>query len=349
MTPTRDTRLGSQMTTEIWLDTDPGFDDWMAWALLEAVPALRPVGVSVVAGNAPLHHTLGNALRIKALHGWTTPVHAGCDRPIVQSPVTAQDVLGESGLATTGRALPRAQATVAQGHGVQAMVAAARARPGRLRLLALGPLTNVAHAFDAAPDLPSLLHDIVIMGGSTDRGNTTAVAEFNIHADPEAAARVFAAGVQVVMFGLNVCRQVQIGGEHVRTLRALGGERAPLFADHLDAYVEIARRRGATHMSVYDPTPVAWLAQPELFILEPAFVDVELEGRLTRGMTVCEFRVPAKARANAQVAMQARGDAALDWMMATLEDGLREPPGPGCAKSAPRGGEDGSRRPDTFT
>jgi purine nucleosidase len=141
---------------------------------------------------------------------------------------------------------------------------------------------------------------------------------------------------------------VQIGGEHVRTLRTLGSERAALFADHLDAYVEIARRRGATHMSVYDPTPVAWLAQPELFILEPAFVDVELEGRLTRGMTVCEFRVPSRARANAQVAMQARGDAAPDWMMATLEDGLREPLGLGCAQSAPSRGQEGSPRPDAF-
>jgi purine nucleosidase len=287
------------------------------------VPALRPVGVSVVAGNAPLHHTLCNALRIQALHGWTTPVHAGCDRPILQSQVTAQDVLGETALPTTGRVLPRTQAAVAQGHAVQALIAAARARPGRLRLLALGPLTNVATAFDTDPALPSLLRDVVIMGGSTDRGNTTAVAEFNIHADPEAAARVFATGVPVVMFGLNVCRQVQIGEEHVRTLRTLGSERAALFADHLDAYVDIARRRGATHMSVYDPTPVAWLAQPELFTLEPAFVDVELDGRLTRGMTVCEFRVPARARANARVALQARGAAVLDWMMVTLEKGLK--------------------------
>jgi purine nucleosidase len=323
MTPALDTGAAAQMNPDIWLDTDPGFDDWMAWALLEAVPALRPVGVSVVAGNAPLHHTLCNALRIQALHGWTTPVHAGCDRPILQSQVTAQDVLGETALPTTGRVLPRTQAAVAQGHAVQALIAAARERPGRLRLLALGPLTNVATAFDTDPALPSLLRDVVIMGGSTDRGNTTAVAEFNIHADPEAAARVFATGVPVVMFGLNVCRQVQIGEEHVRTLRTLGSERAALFADHLDAYVDIARRRGATHMSVYDPTPVAWLAQPELFTLEPAFVDVELDGRLTRGMTVCEFRVPARARANARVALQARGAAVLDWMMATLEKGLK--------------------------
>ena len=96
-------------------------------------------------------------------------------------------------------------------------------------------------------------------------------------------------------------------------VRALGTERAQLFADHLDAYVGIARRRGATHMALYDPTPVAWLARPALFALEPAHVDVELEGRLTRGMTVCEFRVPARARPNARVAMVADGPAVMAW------------------------------------
>jgi len=311
------------VTTDIWLDTDPGFDDWMAWALLQAAPGLRLVGVSVVAGNAPLRHTLVNARRIQALHGWTQALHAGCDRPLAQAPVTAQDVLGETAMATTGRALPRVQAPVAAVHGVQALIDAARARPGRLTVLALGPLTNLATAFDTAPELPGLLQSIVLMGGSTDRGNTTAVAEFNIHADPEAAARVFGAGVPLVMFGLNVCRQVLVGDEHVRVVRALGSERAELFADHLDAYVGIARRRGATHMAVYDPTPVAWLARPDLFTFESAHVDVELEGRLTRGMTVCEFRVPARAQANAQVALSARGAAVLDWMMNTLPGSLK--------------------------
>ena len=175
---------------------------------------------------------------------------------------------------------------------------------------------------DTLPDLPGLLQAIVLMGGSTDRGNTTAVAEFNIHADPEAAARVFGAGVPLVMFGLNVCRQVLVGEEHVRAVRALGTERAELFADHLDAYVGIARRRGATHMAVYDPTPVAWLARPALFTLEPAHVDVELEGRLTRGMTVCEFRVPARARPNTRVAMAADGPAVMSWALQGLARAL---------------------------
>ena len=307
------------MTRTVWLDTDPGFDDWMAWALLEADPAVRVLGVSVVAGNAPLVRTLSNALRIQALHGWTTPVHAGCDRPLVQEPLTAQDVLGPQGLASSGRALPAAQAQPASGDGVQALVDAVRAHPGEVTLVAIGPLTNVATAFARAPDLPGLLAGLVVMGGTTDRGNTSAVAEFNIRADPEAAARVFDAGVPVTLFGLNVCRQVLIGPEHVQAARAAGTERATLFADHLDAYVGIARRRGGTHMALYDPTPVAWLAQPSAFTLEPARVDIELDGRHTRGMTVCEFRVPARAQPNAQVAMRADGPAVLEWAMGMLQ------------------------------
>jgi purine nucleosidase len=306
----------------VWLDTDPGFDDWMAWALLEADPGVDLLGVGVVSGNAPLRATLDNALRIRALHGWTTPVHAGCDRPLVQTPVTAQDVLGPQAMATVGRVLPALPASPVQGpdhgHAVQALIDAVRARPGRVTLLAIGPLTNVATAFALAPDLPALLQGLVLMGGSTDRGNATAAAEFNIHADPEAAERVFSSGIEPVMFGLNVCRQVQVGPAEVGALRALDTERAAIFADHLDAYVGIARRRGGSTMAVYDPTPVAWLARPEAFLLELARVDVELDGRHTRGMTVCEFRVPARAAPNARVATAADGAAVMAWMLGTL-------------------------------
>lgn len=306
---------------QVWLDTDPGFDDWMAWALLEADPAVRLHGVSVVAGNAPLAATLDNALRIKALHGFATPVHAGCDRPLVQPAVTAEDVLGAGAMASHGRRLPAARAAPSPGHGVAALVDCVRAHPGQVTLLAVGPLSNVAAALALAPELPSLLRSLVIMGGSAHGGNTTPVAEFNVYADPEAAQRVFECGVPVQMFGLDGCRHVPVDEAHLALLRRLPGERAAIFCDHLDAYIEHGRREGATGMALYDPAPVIWLARPDLFELRPARVDVELAGRHTRGMTVCDFRVPP-ARANARVAVAADGAAALDWVMATLPRAL---------------------------
>ncbi len=306
----------SSSPVRIWLDTDPGFDDYMAWALLQADPRFSLEGVGVVAGNAPLERTLSNALRIKAMHGLAVPVHAGCDRPLAQAQVTAQDVLGMEAMRSVGRKLPRAQAPVTPGHAVDALIAHVRANPGQIVLLAVGPLTNVATAFARAPDLPGLLKHLVIMGGSTDRGNTSAVAEFNIAADPEAAQEVFDSGIEVPMFGLNACRQVEVGPEHVAQLRGDGSPAALLFADLLQAYTELIT--GRQRMAVYDPTPVAWLAHPEWFKLEPARVDIELVGRHTRGMTVCEFRVPRRAAPNALVAMQADGGAVTDWMMGVL-------------------------------
>jgi inosine-uridine nucleoside N-ribohydrolase len=203
--------------------------------------------------------------------------------------------------------------------GVLAMIDCIRAHPGRITLLAVGPLTNVATAFALAPDLPGLLKDLVIMGGSTVGGNATAAAEFNIHADPEAAARVFDCGVPVAMFGLNVCRDVPIGDREVERLRRLPGHAAAVFAGHVDGYVQLGRKRGRPAQALYDPVPVMWLARPDWFDLKPARVDIELAGRFTRGMTVCDLRAPALARANARVAMHAQGEAALEWAMAQLE------------------------------
>ena len=306
------------MTRKLWLDTDPGFDDWMAWALLEADPQFELLGISVVAGNAPLPVTLANALAIRALHGFTTPVFAGCARPLAQPQSTAQDVLGAHGMRSTGPLLPPCAQGLAPGHGVQALVDAVRAHPGEVTLLAVGPLTNVATAFALAPELPQLLQALVIMGGSTVGGNATAAAEFNIHADPEAAARVFDSGIPVAMFGLNACRQLAVGDSHVQQLRTLRGEAARIFTGYLDGYVDLARVRGRAAQALYDPTPVVWLARPELFTLQPGRVEIELGGRFTRGMTVCDLRPPALARANAQVALQAEGGPALDWVMERL-------------------------------
>ena len=308
---------------DLWFDTDPGFDDWMAWLLIEACPDFRLHGVSVVAGNAPLPRVLENARRIKTLHGLAAPLHAGCDRPLAQAQVTAQNVLGAHGMATTGRHLVADEAELMPQHGVQAMIDCIRAHPGQITLLAVGPLTNVATAFALAPDLPALLKDLVIMGGSTVGGNATAAAEFNIHADPEAAARVFACGRSVAMFGLNVCRQVVVDASHVARARGAGSNASLVFSDYLDGYVDIARQRGRPFQSVYDPTPVMWLARPELFELQPGRVDIELAGQHTRGMTVCDLRGPALPRANARVALKAQGEEALDWAMTLIEARLK--------------------------
>lgn len=290
----------------------------MAWQLLMADPNLKVLGISVVAGNAPLEVTLSNALRIKDWNRWAIGVHAGCAAPLRQAPITAADVLGPTAMATVGRVLPSTDLRSDSKAGVDALIDAVRANPGQLTILALGPLTNIACAFLKAPDLPTLIDSLVWMGGSTDRGNATPAAEFNAFADPEALDVVLNSRVNLFMVGLNACRQVLIGSRQVDRLRQLRSERAQIFADHLDAYVGIARRRGALEMAVYDPTAAAYLSHPEWFSFSACFVAVELTGSHTRGMTVCDFRPKSQVRAQTKVATVIESEPLLEWMLEQL-------------------------------
>ena len=299
----------------VWLDTDPGFDDWLTMLMRAAQPGLRWLGVSVVAGNAPLQVTLANALRIRHHYGLRVPMYRGSDRPLAGRIETAERILGAQGMRTTGDALPDVPDLADDGDAIAAFIAALASSPQPVTVVAIGPLTNIARALQAAPLARERIAEIVLMGGSTDRGNHTPAAEFNIYADPEAADIVFSSGVPLRMFGLNVCRQVLLTREQVAEVRSWPGERARWLAGHLEGYQRIRSADGSVPMPLYDPVVAVWLARPELFTFQPARVDIELQGKFTRGMTVCDFRhgVP-----NAQVAMTANGPAVLAAVLAAL-------------------------------
>ncbi len=315
---------------KIWLDTDPGFDDWLAMLMLSANLDVTWLGVSVVAGNAPLATTYDNALRIKKHYHLDVPVYPGCDAPLAGAVETAQCILGDSGMNTTGEALPSVDIAAAEAaqaaqeqrsplpHAVDALIEAVRAHAGEITLMCIAPLTNIATALQRAPEIAPLIKEIILMGGSADQGNHTAAAEFNIFADPEAADIVFRAGIALRMFGLNLCRQLLVTAAEVQQVRALGTLRAKWLAGYFEAYLRIRSADGSVPMPMYDPAVAIWLKRPELFSFAPAHVDIELQGRLTRGMTVCEFRVPRRAVANAEVAMTVDGPRAMECMMQEL-------------------------------
>lgn len=307
----------------VWLDTDPGFDDWLTLLMLSAHPGLRLLGISAVAGNAPLQVTLANALAIRQLHGLKVPIYRGSDRPLAAALETAQHILGAQGLRSTGLPLPPSGAPPDGEDAVAALLAALRRSAEPVTLLAIGPLTNIARALQAEPAAAARIGELVLMGGSTDRGNHTPAAEFNIHADPEAADIVFNAGLRLRMFGLNLCRQVLVTQAEVALLRELPGAAAQCLADHFDAYQRIRSADGSAPMPLYDPVVAAWLWRPALFGFQSARVDIELQGRFTRGMTVCDLRPTALPRANAQVAMTADGPAVVSLMMRVLRQVLQ--------------------------
>jgi len=308
----------------VWLDTDPGFDDWLTMLMLAAHPRLRWLGISVVAGNAPLDVTLANALRIRHHYGLNVPVYRGSAGPLAGVLETAQHVLGPQGMRTTGDPLPDVPGARPDGDdAVAAMVDALLAADEPVTLLAIGPLTHVAQALQREPRVRERIAELVLMGGSTDRGNHTPAAEFNIHADPEAADIVFSAGLPLRMFGLNLCRQVLLTREHVDTVRGWRGARAAWLVGYLDAYQRLRQSDGSAPMPLYDPVVAAWLWEPALFRFQPARVDIELQGRFTRGMTVCDFRVGLERRPpNAELAMTADGTAVVELVLRVLKQSL---------------------------
>lgn len=308
----------------VWLDADPGFDDWLTMLMLAAHPRLRWLGMSVVAGNAPLAVTLANALRIRHHYRLQVPLYAGCALPLAGALETAQRVLGAQGMATTGAALPDVDDVADGDDGVAAMLAALHASAEPVTLLAIGPLTNIARALRAEPDIVEHIDQLVLMGGSTDRGNHTPAAEFNIVADPEAADIVFnTPGLKRRMFGLNLCRQVLLERRHAESVQAWPGQRAAWLAGYLDAYQRIRSSDGSVPMPLYDPVVAAWLWQPELFTFQSARVDIELQGRFTRGMTVCDFRVDAQHPANAEIAMSADGPAVIECVLHSVRQAIQ--------------------------
>lgn len=298
--------------------------------MLAADERVNWIGTSVVAGNAPLETTFDNALRICHHYGLSAPVYAGCDKPLTGPRETAQRVLGAQGMRTTGDPLPElpaanSGASLARSTcdaAVPALADAVRTSPSPVTIVAIGPLTTIATALQNSPDISPHIHEIVLMGGSTDRGNHTPAAEFNIFADPEAADIVFNAGVPLRMFGLNVCRQVLLTQTEVQQVRQWPGQRAQWLAGYLDAYQRIRSADGHLPMPLYDPVVSAWLAAPELFEFNPARVDIELTGRFTRGMTVCDFTPRTQQGTswpfNAQVATLADGPAVVALMLERL-------------------------------
>ncbi|MGF6232553.1 purine nucleosidase [Inquilinus ginsengisoli] len=285
------------MMRRVWIDTDMGFDDAVAIAMVADAPDVAVAGLSLVAGNAPLDRVAQNARDAAAFFGWAMPIHPGRDRPMLGDLVTAAYALGDGAMPTVGRTLPEADTPLSGEPALSALVR--YLEEGGSEILALGPLTNIAALVLARPDLAARIR-LVWMGGSAGPGNHTAVAEFNAAVDPEAIQAVIDAGVRISMVGLDACRPVTVSVADADTLRAIGGDRATVLADLLEGYASIGQP-GVPH-PLYDPVAAAAWIEPQTLGFRPARLDAELSGRLTRGMTVIEWRVPRKAAANADIA-----------------------------------------------
>jgi purine nucleosidase len=287
------------MAFKILLDCDPGLDDALALLLAHGDPTIELVAVTTVGGNVSLEKTTRNALELREYLGFPdVPVAAGVGEPLTGSAKDAEHVHGEDGLGNVK--LPAAQLSAAEGSAIDLIIAALEAAPGEIHLVATGPLTNIALALREEPRIADWVASFTIMGGSYSRGNATPAAEFNIYADPDAAAEVFAAGWRVTMVGLDLTLQAIVDEGIVDRMHQLGRLGVELIAP-LATFWTNPLDDDWDGQALHDVCAVAYVARPDLFTTKPARVDVELTGEFTRGMTVVDFHAE---RPNALVAMR---------------------------------------------
>lgn len=272
---------------QIIIDCDPGLDDAVALFLAFAArEQLIVLGVTTVAGNVPLRLTSRNACIIRELaHRPHVPVYAGCPRPILRAPVTAEDFHGESGL---GGLFPfEPDAPVHGQHAVSYLVESLREAIDPMTLIITGPMTNVALALVQAPDIASKIEQIVIMGGAdTEGGNITPQAEFNIYADPHAAEIVYTSGVPIVALSLDVTHQLRSRPERIEHIRKGESAGAGHVADLLDASNKLEfNANQADSAPLHDPSTIAYLLAPHLFETRPCTISVDTSDGETFGQT----------------------------------------------------------------
>ena len=279
------------MAQKIIIDTDPGQDDAVAILLALASPELEVMGITCVAGNVPLARTSRNARVVCELAGRRdVKVFAGCDGPMRRALVTAEHVHGKTGL--DGADLPDPVMPLQPVHAVDFLIDTMRTEPpGTVTLVPIGPLTNIATAFERAPDIISRVQRIVLMGGAYfEVGNITPAAEFNIYVDPEAADIVFRSGVPLVVMPLDVTHKALTTQARVDAFRALGTPVGQAVAGWTDFFERFDMAKyGSEGAPLHDPCTIAWLLEPGLFSGREINVEIETEGRFTTGMTVADW------------------------------------------------------------
>jgi purine nucleosidase len=309
------------VTKRIILDCDPGHDDAIAILLALGCPDIELVAITTVAGNQTLEKTTLNARRVAAVAGaYDVPIYAGSWRPLSRTQITAPEVHGASGL--DGPEFGEPAVPLQEERAVDYLIRTLMAEGEDITLVPTGPLTNVANALRREPKIAGRTREVVLMGGAYTRGNRTPAAEFNMLADPEAAAAVFGAGWPLTMVGLELTHQAIATSAVTERIRALDTDVSRMVTALLDFYGASYRRSGIAGAGdgppVHDPCAVARVARPELMTVQDAFVAVETQGEWTAGMTVTDFRGLLGRPPNAKVATTLDAEGFWDLVLDAL-------------------------------
>ncbi|WP_095143256.1 MULTISPECIES: nucleoside hydrolase [unclassified Pseudomonas] len=287
---------------DLIIDTDPGADDVVALLFALASPeTLNVRALTTVAGNVRLDKTSRNARLAREWAGREdVPVYAGAPKPLMRTPIYAEDIHGKEGL--SGVAVHEPKAGLAEGNAVSYLVDTLRAaRPHSITIAMLGPQTNLALALIQAPEITQGIKEVVIMGGAHfNGGNITPVAEFNLFADPQAAEVVLKSGVKLTYLPLDVTHKILTSDARLKQIAALNNHASKLVGGILNEYVKGDMEHcGMSGGPVHDATVIAYLLKPELFSGRAVNVVVDSREGPTFGQTIVDWYDGLKAPKNA--------------------------------------------------
>lgn len=276
----------------VLIDCDPGLDDAVALLAAFGANTLDVRAITTVAGNVKGPQTAENARVIREIAGFDTriPVCAGAPRPLLRDPVTAEDFHGSTGLGDIPFQTP--QLPLADTHAVNMIIETCMsAGHDPLTLIVTGPMTNIALAMIMAPDIADGIKEIVLMGGAdAEGGNITPFAEFNVFADPHAAAAVFGSGLPVRCLSLDVTHDVRATPQRLAMIEAIETRQARIAAQFLEASCKLEfSANGARDAPLHDPSTIIAVTRPDLFQGRRARVEVVTEAGEQFGRTIPHF------------------------------------------------------------
>jgi|TARA_B110000037_G_scaffold176501_1_gene201508 purine nucleosidase len=274
---------------KVIIDTDPGNDDAIAILLAIASPEIDLLGITAVVGNVPVAITSRNARMICEMASREyIPVYNGEDKPLKKPQVTGEDAHGRSGL--EGVEIVEPKFPPESKHAVDLIIESVLSNEGEISICAMGPLTNIARAFEREPRLPKMIKELVIMGGSKFQGgNITPMAEFNFYVDPHAADIVFKSGANITLAPLDVTFQARMEEEWIHRL-ADAGDIGKFARDILmPSYRFNSERYEGEYAPLHDPFTVAYIIDPSLFKKRPVRVSIETESPLCMGASSIDW------------------------------------------------------------
>jgi len=278
------------MPVPLLIDTDPGVDDALALLMAFNAPAYEIVGLTITAGNVGLHHTVGNALKLCEVNARAeVPVFPGCAQPLLHPAPNADEVHGRDGFGDTGLT-PAAHAAEPE-HAALAIIRLSHQYAGRLQLVALGPLGNLALALRLDPTLPQRIDRLVVMGGAVNgHGNITASAEFNIYFDPEAAHIVLQSFPMLDLADWEATLAHGLPYAKVERWLAEGDARARFYAAISHSTREWAKGRDSEYWHVADALAMAWALEPDAALdIQSRPLEIALPPGPARGMSVVDW------------------------------------------------------------